>query len=119
MVEDGTAQKGGAVSSTALNEASATSAMREAAQKAQKAGILPESVSMGVDIVEVARMRAIMRRRPHSLNARFRAKNEPIVMQQLHLSFIMLRALPQKRLWLRPWARVSGTVSGLTILKCT
>ena len=64
MVEDGTAQKGGAVSSTALNEASATSAMREAAQKAQKAGILPESVSMGVDIVEVARMRAIMRRSP-------------------------------------------------------
>lgn len=64
MVEDGTAHKGGAVSSAALNETSATSAMREATQDAQKAGILPESVSMGVDIVEVARMRAIMKRSP-------------------------------------------------------
>lgn len=52
--------------------------MREATQDAQKAGILPESVSMGVDIVEVARMRAIMEAaRPHSLTAHFRAKNEP------------------------------------------
>ena len=58
---------------------------------------------MGVDIVEVARMRAIMKRSArHSLSAHFRAKNEPTVMQQLHLSFIMLRALLQKRLWLRP-----------------
>ena len=62
MVEDGTAHKGGAVSSAALNETSATSAMREATQDAQKAGILPESVSMGVDIVEVARMPAFIER---------------------------------------------------------
>ena len=37
MVEDGTAHKGGAVSSAALNETSATSAMREATQDAKKA----------------------------------------------------------------------------------
>lgn len=61
MVEDGTAQKGSAVSSSALNEASALSAMQGATQNAQKVGILPESVSMGVDIVEVARIRAIMK----------------------------------------------------------
>ena len=71
MVEDGTAHKGGAVSSAALNETSATSAMREATQGAQKAGILPESVSMGVDIVEVARMRAIMKRSPAFIERSF------------------------------------------------
>lgn len=71
MVEDGTAHKGGAVSSAALNETSATSAMREATQDAQKAGILPESVSMGVDIVEVARMRAIMKRSPAFIERSF------------------------------------------------
>ena len=71
MVEDGTAHKGGAVSSATLNETSATSAMREAAQDAQKAGILPESVSMGVDIVEVARMRAIMKRSPAFIERSF------------------------------------------------
>ena len=65
MVEDGTAHKGGAVSSAALNETSATSAMREATQDAQKAGILP------VDIVEVARMRAIMKRSPAFIERSF------------------------------------------------
>ena len=62
MVEDGTAHKGGAVSSAALNETSATSAMREATQDAQKAGILPESV---------ARMRAIMKRSPAFIERSF------------------------------------------------
>ena len=45
--------------------------MREATQDAQKAGILPESVSMGVDIVEVARMRAIMKRSPAFIERSF------------------------------------------------
>ncbi len=71
MVEDGTAQKGSAVSSSALNEASAISAMQGATQNAQKVGILPESVSMGVDIVEVARIRAIMKRSPAFIERSF------------------------------------------------
>ena len=71
MVEGGTAQKGGAVSSAALNETSAISAMHEATQDAQKAGILPESVSMGVDIVEVARIRVIMKRSPAFIERSF------------------------------------------------
>lgn len=61
---NGTARKGGAVSATAQNESSAAGALRAATQNAQKAGILPESVSMGVDIVEVQRIRAIMKRSP-------------------------------------------------------
>lgn len=68
---NGTAPKGGAVSATAQNEASATGALRAATQGAQKAGILPESVSMGVDIVEVQRIRAIMKRSPAFIERAF------------------------------------------------
>lgn len=71
---NGTALEGGAVSAAATaaqNESSAARAVRSAAQGAQKAGILPESVSMGVDIVEVARIRAIMKRSPAFIERSF------------------------------------------------
>ncbi len=119
MVEGGTAQKGGAVSSAALNETSAISAMHEATQDAQKAGILPESVSMGVDIVEVARIRAIMKRSPAFIERSFSCEERAYCDVTTSPSFITLRALPQKRPWLRPWARVLAMVSGLMISRCT
>lgn len=68
---NGTAHKGSAVSAATQNAASAETAVRFAAQGAQKAGILPESVSMGVDIVEVARIRAIMKRSPAFIERSF------------------------------------------------
>ena len=68
---NGTAREGSAVSGAAQNTASAETAVRTAAQGAQKAGILPESVSMGVDIVEVARIRAIMKRSPAFIERTF------------------------------------------------
>ncbi len=46
------------------NSASAEQALGSVAEHAKEQGILPESVSMGVDIVEVARIRAIMKRSP-------------------------------------------------------
>lgn len=46
------------------NSASAEQALGSVAEHAKARGILPESVSMGVDIVEVARIRAIMKRSP-------------------------------------------------------
>ncbi len=46
------------------NSASAQQAVSQAAVQAQAKGILPESVSMGVDIVEVERIRAILGRSP-------------------------------------------------------
>ena len=70
-LENGTAQKGSAVSAALSNESSAAGAVRSAAQAAQKSGILPESVSMGVDIVEVARIRAIMKRSPAFIERSF------------------------------------------------
>ena len=74
VLENGTAQEGSAVSAAATaekNEMSAAHAVRSAAQGAQKAGILPESVSMGVDIVEVARIRTIMKRSPAFIERSF------------------------------------------------
>ncbi len=46
------------------NSASARQALGSVAENAKAQGILPESVSMGVDIVEVERIRAIMKRSP-------------------------------------------------------
>ncbi len=46
------------------NSASARQALGSVAENAKAQGILPESVSMGVDIVEVGRIRAIMKRSP-------------------------------------------------------
>lgn len=46
------------------NSASAQKALGSVAESAQVQGILPESVSMGVDIVEIGRIRAIMKRSP-------------------------------------------------------
>jgi holo-[acyl-carrier protein] synthase len=53
-----------AESSATENSASAQQVVSAAAASAQAKGILPESVSMGVDIVEVERIRAIMGRSP-------------------------------------------------------
>ncbi len=44
---------------------------------------------MGVDIVEVARMRAIMRRSPAFVERSFSCEERALLMQQLHLSFIV------------------------------
>lgn len=46
------------------NSASAGHALGSVAESAKAQGILPESVSMGVDIVEIERIRAIMKRSP-------------------------------------------------------
>ena len=73
------------------------------AQQSASSSVLSDSVSLGVDIVEIDRMRAILKRSPAFARRAFSSRSKLTVMRQQPLNFTTRHVLQQKKQCSKHW----------------